>query len=343
MQGFVGLLLMLVLVLPAMVTAQETVEPDPCSPPTYRTDVRPNPKGPPTPVTIGMRVADLLDISDVDQTISIDVVMRMQWTDSRLSDWEGCRLSVENVWFPEVLLKNSGRIFKRWPENVSVESGGRVTYQQRIAGQFSTYHQLKGFPFDVLNISLWFYPLDWSSEKLIYVDDEEFTGKTPLLNISDWKINGVDAKVLEVDIEAFGQSRTAYELSVSAERYISYYLWKIMLPIALIVVMSWFVFWIDPAEFGTQIGLSATSVLTMVAFIFATTNMLPRLGYFTMLDRYIAGSTIFVFAALVQSLTTGFLVTNGNETLAQRLDQVSRFAFPIAFLVLCYRIIGDVW
>jgi hypothetical protein len=321
--------------LPADAWAQDAVAPNACVPPSYRNDVRPDPDGEPTEVTIGMLIADLVAISDVDQSISVDVVLRMRWTDPRLAAYEGCKLPISAIWFPELILKNSGRMFSRWPETVSIEEGGRVTYQQRVSGSFSTYHKLEGYPFDPVEISLRFYPLDWSIEKLVFKDDPGFTGSAPLLNISDWRLLSVEAAVQTQDINGFHQTRASYELKITAARYTSYYFWKIMLPISMIVVMSWFAFWIDPKEFGTQIGLSATSVLTMVAFIFATTNLLPRLGYFTMLDKYVAASTVFVFIALFQSLATGYMTSQGRHALALRLDRISRVVFPLGFIVTC--------
>jgi hypothetical protein len=95
--------------------------------------------------------------------------------------------------------------------------------------------------------------------------------------------------------------------------------------------MSWCVFWINPAQYGPQIGLSATSMLTLIAFIFATTNMVPRLGYLTLLDRFIVFSTILVFLALIESLTTIYLVSKEKKELAMRVDLLSRFVFPIVF------------
>jgi hypothetical protein len=107
----------------------------------------------------------------------------------------------------------------------------------------------------------------------------------------------------------------------------------VLLPVSLIVAMSWFVFWIDPSQFGPQVGLSATAMLTLIAFIFATTNMLPALGYFTILDLFIGGATILVFLAMLQSLTTSFLVSNDKVKLALHLDRVSRVLFPLVFVV----------
>lgn len=335
MRRLLSCFLLLIIAIPMAVAAQPVPEPSPCAVPAIRTDVRPDPKGPPTDVTIGMRLADLLEINDVNQTITVDVMIRMQWTDPRLAELGGCKVSISDIWFPLLIMKNSGRIFERWPATASIEDGGQVTYQQRASGTFSSYHQLANYPFDTQDIALRFYPLDWSLSKLAFTNDASFTGMTPLLNISDWRVNGVSAEVVEVDFPILNQTRAGYELTISTQRYIGYYIWKILFPIAMIVVMSWTVFWIDPAEFGTQMGLSATSVLTMVAFIFATTNMLPKLGHFTMLDRYIAWATLFVFVALLQSLATGYLVANGRKAIAGRLDLISRFVFPAAFSAIC--------
>jgi cadmium resistance protein CadD (predicted permease) len=75
-------------------------------------------------------------------------------------------------------------------------------------------------------------------------------------------------------------------------------------------------------------------MLTLIAFIFATTNMVPKIGYFTILDRFIVGATILVFLALIQSLTTTYLVSKEHAELAIRVDRNSRIAFPLVFVAL---------
>jgi gamma-aminobutyric acid receptor subunit beta len=95
--------------------------------------------------------------------------------------------------------------------------------------------------------------------------------------------------------------------------------------------MSWTVFWIDPAQFGPQIGMSATSMLTLIAFQFAMANILPRLSYYTLLDKFIVGSTIIVFLSLIASVTTSYLVAMQKRETALRIDCLCRLAFPAAF------------
>jgi hypothetical protein len=339
--GFISFLLIVGLLQPSFVTAQPGEEPNTCTPPNYRIDTRPASTGAATVVDLGARVVDLLEINDVNQTISVDVAILMRWTDPRLKDWEGCKLSIRDIWFPELDMKNSGRMFSRWPETVSVEEGGRVSYLQRLSGTFSSYQKLEEFPFDKADISLQLYVLDWSASKVALRIDQEFTGISAQLNISDWQVLGLEAKLTKNKIEALDQIHSGYLLTISAKRYVSYYIWKIMIPVALIVLMSWSIFYIAPTEFGTQMGLSASSVLTLIAFIFATTNMLPRLGYLTALDQYIMGATVLVFLALLQGLITGYLAAKRYMQLAARIDLVSRFVFPLLFLAVCIKIYLD--
>lgn len=328
-----GLVAIILCCLPGLSAAQ-----DPCAPPNIRTDVRPDPAGVPTDVTVGAYVIDLRGIDDVDQTVSLDIALRMRWTDPRLAAWAGCRLPLTAVWYPMLSLRNSGRIFMRWPQTVSIEKGGRVTYLQRGAGTFSSYHALGSFPFDTQEIALRFFSLDWTKPKVNLVADTEYSGIAPVLNISDWQVLGVGIEVGDQTLNVTDRTHATFDVVLSLKRYSGFYVLKIMLPIALIVGMSWMVFWIDAMEFGTQLGLSATAVLTMIAFIFATTNMLPRLGYFTLLDRYIAVATVFVFAALLQCLATGYLASRGRRQTAERIDVLSRILFPVAFAALCAKL-----
>ena len=105
------------------------------------------------------------------------------------------------------------------------------------------------------------------------------------------------------------------------------------MPLALIVTMSWSVFWIDPAQIGPQVGMSSTSMLTLIAFQLAMSNMLPPLNYFTDLDKFGAASILMVFLALVESMTTSYLVSNDRRETALRADRVCRWLFPLAFVV----------
>jgi hypothetical protein len=217
---------------------------------------------------------------------------------------------------------------------VSVGPDGHIQYIQRFYGTIASHHSLHDFPFDSQVIAIQLSPLKWSENEVTLSVNQDFTGMTDSLNISDWVIEAVEGEVDRFHAKAFNRLHSRYDFTITAHRIRAYYVWKIILPLCLIVAMSWCVFWIDPAAFGTQLGLSATAMLTLIAFIFATTNMVPALGYFTLLDLFIGGSTILVFLALLESLLTGYLVTQDRSSLAMQTDRVCRVLFPISFAII---------
>jgi len=307
---------------------------DACTVSSMQTGVRPGAAGPPTRVSVGMFMVDLTEISDPNQTLTGDFAVALNWTDPRLAHLEGCEISLDDIWSPGLAFFNSGRLFTSRPRVAGIGAGGSVTYAQRYFGTIASYHNLQDFPFDDQTFRVSLVPFEWTDKDVALIADETATGRRELLNVSDWEIENVQGVISRQSAPARNAFVPQYDFTITAHRITGFYLWKVILPLCLIVAMSWCVFWISPELYGPQIGLSATSMLTLIAFIFATTNMVPELGYFTLLDLFIGGSTILVFVALLESLTVTYLVSGDRKKLARRIDVTSRAAFPLAFLLL---------
>lgn len=308
----------------------------------YRTEVLPKtqegPQDGPTTVEMGILVADITGIDDVEQTIEGDFIIRKQWRDPRLAGLSGCRLHRSRVWFPVTDMLNSSVLRRSRGEfaadQVHIGEGGIVVYFQRFFGTVATYHQLQKFPFDRHSMALRIATFGYPKEKLKLELDMHFTGVSGLLNIPDWSVEGIDAEVVEEPIPEFLAEFSVVKLYIQVSRNSNYYIWKVLFPLALIVIMSFLVFWIDPERFGPQIGLSATSMLTLIAFQFALTTTLPKVGYLTLMDELILGSTVLVFGSLVMATITSVLVVKGRTERAMRIDHACRWVFPLALVVI---------
>jgi hypothetical protein len=308
-------------------------EAEACRDPNVQIDVRPDAGGPATVISVGLRMIDLTEINDVNQTLTGDFAVLLNWTDARLSQLQGCEISLDKVWSPSLVFFNSGRPIATRPREVSIGPGGQVRYLQRYYGALASYHSLRDFPFDEHRLVLSLFPVDSPESKVRLAVDETFTGRRDVLNISDWKVQAVKGEIRRAKIDAFAAIHYFYDFVITARRNANHYVWKVILPLCLIVAMSWSVFWIPPKQSDAQIGVSATSMLTLIAFIFATTNMVPELGYQTRLDQFIIGSTILVFLALLQSVFTSYIAASEKRAITFRLDYVCRFAFPLVFVV----------
>jgi len=300
-----------------------------------RSDARPRMGDRPTEVTVGVRVIDVTRIDDLGQSISVDYAIRQRWTDSRLIPFDGCKFAVDRVWIPQVAILNSAHLWPELRDYVEVGPLGRVQYLQRYNGDVVFAYQAHDFPFDEQKIELSFLSMEYGADELVLVNDEKFTGRIESdFKIPDWEIGAVSTDVESMYVAAYGSSYSRLDVELTANRHSSYFLWKAMFPLILIVVMSWAVFWVHPGRFGPQIGLSATSMLTLIAFLFATQAIVPRLNYLTIMDKFVLASTALVFLALIEAVAAAYLIAKDRAAVAVRMDGVCRWAFPIAFIGL---------
>ena len=273
------------------------------------------------------------------KSIKGNFAISLSWRDDRLIGLEGCKVKIDDIWFPTIKFINSGRLFAELPEAVSIGNNGQVNYLQRYNGELASYHKLHDFPFDKQKLSLRLWPIFHLENEISFDINNSFIGIYDELNIADWNIEGVSSEVTKEYSNITKHFFPVYEFNIHAHRVTSYYIWKVIVPLCLIVIMSWAVFWISPAKFGPQISLSATSMLTLIAFFFATTAILPKLSYLTILDKFIFSSTILVFTAFIVSLTTTYLFSEGKKEVGLLIEKVCRYLFPICFLLTIYLIL----
>ncbi len=311
-----------------------------CELPRINLSERPQVAGEPTKVSLGLILIDVSEIDDVRQQIFPDFAVFKTWTDHRLKHLAGCRIELSRIWSPEIVFMNSGRVFPALSALAEIGPEGLVRYIQRYRGSLSFRHALHEFPFDSHIVRIGMIPVRSDRHALELEVDESLIIRQNEFTILDWTFGEVSGRIAPYTHVVTGGEVNVFYFEVPATRLYQYYVWKVLMPLMLIVAMSWSVFWINPAKFGPQIGMSATSMLTLIAFQFAMASILPHLSYFTLLDWFITAGTGLVFVALVESLTTSYLVSMDRSELALKMDRVCRWAFPLAFVVLVALIFG---
>lgn len=312
---------------------------DPCKIPDKFLKERPDPERVATQVKIGLYLNDITEINNKTQTFTTDLVLVLSWKDSRLAGDSGgisfasCKLKPDQVWNPGVQFRNAMDIKKTF-SNFKVDQAGTVTFLQRFYGNFSVPLDLRKFPFDTEILNITVGSIDYDAGELIFEVDEVWTGLDGSLTTPDWKIHPPTTRVEIVKSRFDGLKRTILIYEAKAHRHPNFYIWKLFLPLMLIVFMSWAVFWIGLDQIGPRISLSLISMLNIIAYNYAISTFIPRISYLTLADKYIMGCLIIVFVALVAGISSSTLAAQGKEALAKRFDKISRWAFPAGFLLL---------
>ena len=301
---------------------------------------RPNVLTGPTTVHFMVFVLNISKIDDAGQSFTANVFLRLRWKDPRLAKAAGAvrQLPLEAVWNPRILLANQqGRLAKALPEIVQVQPDGTVLYFQRYTGKFSQRLNLTHFPTDTHTFIVQFVATGYPADQLTFKPDlvRNILGGSMAKEVSlpDWKILEYETRtdpyspIKEINAAAF-------EFEFVAQRYLAYYLWQVMLPLVVVVIMSWTAFWIGREHINVRIAVATSSILTLVAQRFVLATLLPKLPYMTRLDYFTVGSTLLVLLALILVIVTGFLVVHRQEPQARRIDHGARGIFPAVFLLL---------
>jgi hypothetical protein len=305
---------------------------------------RPRAQDGPTQVSVGIWIADITSIDSAQQSFTAEMALALRWKDPRLAHTGNgvVRYPLEQVWHPRIAVVNeTNSVSRKFPDLVEVEPDGRVTYRQRYAGAFSQPLRLRSFPFDRQTFRLQFVAVRYRANEVQFVPDQDWIdnglkqagGIATSITLPDWTIESWNTKSLSYAL-APGFEYSGYAFEFTASRNAQHYVWKVILPLVLIVMMSWAVFWIDPVTSNSQISIAVTSMLTLIAYRFAIDNQLPRLPYTTNLDAFILMSTVLVFFSFIEVLVTTILENQKRNRLAKTIDRFCRVIFPVIFLLV---------
>lgn len=299
---------------------------------------RPIPEnGGPTEVQIQIFVLDLDEIDSANQTFSANVYLEATWQDPRLKADPGSgkrRVSMAEIWHPRLQVLNQQRLWLTMDEVAEIAVDGTVSYRQRGWGSFSQPLELHEFPFDRQELTVQLVAAGFLDDEvsLAATVGSGIAGKLSVAdwNVVDWKM---DAEIPVPGPPGVMEEDASVALVISVERRIGYYLIKVILPLVLIVAMSWVVFWIDARETGTRTSVAITAMLTLIAYRFAVGANLPDVSYLTRLDYFIMVSTVLVYAALVVVVVTASYVASDRVHVAHHVDRWARWLFALAFSV----------
>jgi hypothetical protein len=296
---------------------------------------RPEADAGPTKVTIELYVIDIAKIDDRDQTFKADLSIRLQWHDPRLArrgENDVISLPLSDIWNPRLRILNQRDVKMHFPEIARIDAEGTVAYEQRYSGDFTTMADIHRFPFDERTIRITMGTVDLSPSDISLAFTDATIGRAEILSVPNWTIGDVTPKTGVFRIFD-GREFLKFDIELIGSRKSTYYIWSVIIPLILIVMMSWSVFFVKPKHLSSQLTMAATSMLTLIAYRFAISSVLPPVPYLTRMDVFITGSTVFVFLALAESVTTGTLADNEHNIFAEKLDSIARIVFPSVFAV----------
>jgi hypothetical protein len=127
-----------------------------------------------------------------------------------------------------------------------------------------------------------------------------------------------------------GLPSSRFSFGFTARRQLDYYILRIFTPLVIFAIVSWATFFLE--EYRKRIDIGGANLLIFVAFNFAISGDLPRLGYMTFLDFILVA--MFVITGLIIVFNVGLrrLRIKDRDDLARKIDAYAvKWVNPFAY------------
>jgi len=309
-----------------------------CPDPSLYTTSRPDPPGTPTVVGLGAFFQDVTAFNDADQTLDVDVYLIARWRDPRLAapsrgtSSAECPVPTGRLWMPQLEPERLRSRQTFYPDRFLVDAHGTVTLVRRLFAKVAYPLDFRDFPFDRHDWTMTLWPVLAGPREMVFHPLSSLTGIGERLSLQGWRVAA--PRVQAGEGVRVGRSGTfaRFDAILGLERDWSYYAWKLGLPLTLIVLMAYGVYYIPATAVPQQIGLGTTAMLTTIAYMLTLGSTLPKISYLTRADKFFVGCAVLVFIGLAKAVATLALAQGPKAHYIQYADRWGRALYPLALL-----------
>ena len=307
------------------------------------------------PINFLFKFGNFLDVKTVNNEISFDYSLFTSWEEPKMNNiaakisndyMEGngffCSMNLREyndedliIFFPDfrikgfkdTKLKNEDITIKftYWGEGYDVE--GSTSHETII-----TLHKnlkLNNFPFDRQRLDFTFNDYSIAESEIYILNDADTVLFIDDYNSYDREWLTKDKDILKTELWSFFDKfySPSIAIDIVLDRNPSYYIFKVILPILILVSVLFCSVFIPPLQLESKLTLTVVCFLALIAYIFVIDESVPKLSYMTLMDYFILISFIFSAFPNVYAIYEYNFVKKNNVR--------PKYAKKIAFILPC--------
>ena len=309
---------------------------------------------PPTELPLKIRSSfHLLEVNDIDdqsETFKFSGVLTLTWRDSRQvfnpkSEGVDEKLfhgqfqfnELSPAWYPQIILVNAAEMGDPQGILLRIRPDGTSTLVQTITAEVRSQTKLRKYPFDQQLLEAQFAVFGFDDDKVVLeAPPEAATVESSILSLPEWDLTSISPSTRIVDAPYAGESgrSSAFVVGLKLERQSFFMMRLVVIPLVLIVILSFSVFWMDQSSLGDRMSVSFVGILTAVAYQTMVSDIMPQIAYKTWMNVFLSFSFLVMCLTVVVNLRVGALDKAGRIQDGQRVDKRSRWLFPAIYVVL---------
>eukprot|EP00933_Yihiella_yeosuensis_P039667 TRINITY_DN33785_c0_g1_i1.p1 TRINITY_DN33785_c0_g1~~TRINITY_DN33785_c0_g1_i1.p1 ORF type:complete len:392 (+),score=48.49 TRINITY_DN33785_c0_g1_i1:71-1246(+) len=318
---------------------------------------------PPEQVAVAVR-CNLNKLSEVDTVKNkafVSIGIMFYWTDSRLVGWRGPLPS--KLWGPRCWFFNAlnDLVEDEQDFELSDAAAGRMKRYCRYMGTVGFSEMLlQDFPFDVNEIDLVFRTAshwtsldkrkgDLASGKSYHLVPSTAAGEGPLFrllwngSLHEFLLMGVSMEIKELPTSKSGQMVTTLTTRFHVSRNVTFYLWKVVVPIYMFAVLLLCVFAIAVKDYTSCLENIITLFMASFAMLYVVQSYLPPTNFLTCIDQVVVGTTILLVCAGIGSVILAKVEEDSGVEVALLWNQRGALGFSIFYVLVNFCIFTPSW
>ena len=291
-------------------------------------------------VRVGLVIRNIIAIDEVKETWQATGLLVAKWTDRSLryrprGRGQLFRELPANMWKPDFEFTNEASPTHFRFLDLYAEPDGTLTYTQAFSSTLSTSSDLRRFPFDSQLLPLVVQASGDDLDRTILKPDRKESAlfSRGYVGLAHWESLSLSERLGTVEGTAGRAKDVEFDLKV--RRNSKSYILKFIVPLLLLVIISWITFWLSHEEFKTkdQLQSAVATLLIVVAFNITASNVLPRTEYVTYIDALLFTCFIFVIISIASIVGIHLLQINYSAQRALAVRRLTGVVLPIAFLI----------
>lgn len=297
-------------------------------------------QGSKTAVKVAVVIRNIIAIDEVKENWQVNGLLVAKWSDPSLQYRSRGRGQVyrdlpQNAWKPDFEFTNEETPTKFRFVDFYAEPDGTVVYTQAFNATLSANLDLRRFPFDSQLLPLVVQASGDDIDRTILQPDRQDSAisKRNYVGLAQWAPRSLTEHTGAVEGATSGANDLEFDLGV--RRNPKSYVLKFIVPLLLLVIISWVTFWLSHEEFKTkdQLGSAVSTLLIIVAFNVTASYILPKTEYITYIDALLFTCFVFVIISIATVVGIHLLQINRSEKAALRARRLAGVVLPVAFLI----------
>jgi len=204
-----------------------------------------------------------------------------------------------------------------------------------IYGRFGQPFPLASYPFDSHDIVIAIEDAKHAEDELVHEIDAAGTTMRPNLQIPGWKLGAVQFRAThssfpttfgDLRVKTAGELYSRVEFTVHIDRPVLGIISKTVIPLALILLITFGAFFCQPTDIDARLCLTITALISAVALQITAATELPPTGSLLMLDKIYNLSYATILAVTFATIWVNRLA---HADQPERAAQVDRWGFRL--------------